>query len=85
MKLRSNLRKHEVIGLILVFLSWTSLGYGLYILLWAVNRATILGGPEHLLHGKELLVVPLFFGTAAVLNELGRVELKEACPGKHRR
>lgn len=83
--MKSNLRKHELIGLILVFISWTSLGYGVYIIMWAINRAIFYGGSEYLLHGKELLAIPLFFGSAAIFSALGHIELKEAVPGRYRR
>jgi len=83
--MKSNLRRHEIVGLVLLFLSWTSVGYGMYLIMWAINRAILYGGSQYLLQGKELLAIPLFFGTAAVFSALGHIELKEAMPGKHRR
>lgn len=84
--MKSNLRRHEIIGLILIMIGWSSLGYGLYITMWAVAKAAfITKDASGLLKGKELLVIPLFFGLAGLFNALGKVEIKEATPGKYRR
>jgi hypothetical protein len=79
--MKGNLRRHEVIGLIMVFLSWTCFGYGLYIIMWAVQKAAMYNSAEYLLKGTDLLLIPLFFGSAALLWCLGRIELREAQPG----
>ncbi|MCX6775047.1 MAG: hypothetical protein NTY99_03075 [DPANN group archaeon] len=36
-----------------------------------------------MLAGKEMLMMPLFYGLGAVLMTLGRIELAEALPGKN--
>jgi len=80
----ANLRKHEVVGLILVFLSGCLLGIGLYITFWGANRPLFHGSLDFLIHGKEFLLFPLFYGFGFVLWSLGQIELKEALPGKKR-
>ena len=82
--MRHNLRKHELIGLILVFLAGTSLGLGLYITFWGANRPIFYGSLDFLLSGREFLLFPLFYGSAAVLWTLGQIELKDVAPGKGR-
>lgn len=83
--MQHNLRKYELIGLLLIFLSGTSLGIGIYIASWGANRPLFYGSLEHLIKGRELLIFPLFFGTAALLWALGHIELREAMPGKKRK
>ena len=81
----SNLRKHEVIGLILVFLAATSIGIGLYLtLLGAIGRPLLHQSSDYFIKGKEFALFPIFFGIGAVLWVLGGIELKEALPGKNR-
>lgn len=82
--MKHNLRRHEMIGLILVFLAGTCLGIGLYITFWGANRPLFHDSIDYLIKGKELLLFPLFYGSAALLWSLGQIELKEARPGKKR-
>jgi len=81
---RHNLRKHEVLGLIFIFIAASLFGLGLYLTFWGANRPIFYGSLDYLLKGKELLIFPLLYGTAAVLWVLGSIELKEAMPGKRR-
>lgn len=80
--MKSNVRRHELMGLLLVFLSGTCLGIGLFITYWGANRPLFYGSLDYLLGGRELIIFPLFFGTAALLWVLGQIELKEMRPGK---
>lgn len=82
--MKHNIRIHEVIGLILIFLAGTSFGVGLYITIWSAIRPLFYGSMDYLLSGKEFLLFPLFFGSSAVLWVLGKIELKEVLPGKRR-
>ncbi|RMF07084.1 hypothetical protein D6764_00650 [Candidatus Woesearchaeota archaeon] len=79
---KSNLKKHELVGLLLVFLAGTCLGIGLFIVLWGANRPLYYGSLDYLIRGRELIVFPLFFGTAALLWALGQVELRWMKPGR---
>ncbi len=81
---RHNLRKHELLGLFFLFLAASLFGIALYLTFWGANRPLFYGSLDYLLKGKELLLFPLLYGTAAVLWALGRIELKEATPGKRR-
>ena len=81
---RHNLRKHELLGLIFLFIAGSLLGIGLYLTIWGANRPVFYGSLDYLIHGKEWLLFPLLYGTAAVLWALGNIELKEAMPGKRR-
>ena len=78
-----NLKKYEHIGLLLVFFGATWFGLGLYGTLLAANRLLVAQMP--LLAGKELLIFPIFYGLGAIMLALGRIELKEALPGKGRK
>ena len=78
---KTNVRKHELIGLILLFAGASWLGLGFYTTLLAANR---LIADIPLIAGNELLIFPIFYGVAAVLLALGRIELREALPGKNR-
>jgi hypothetical protein len=82
--LKSNLKRHELIGLIMIFLSGTLLGLGLYITFWGANRPLLFGNMDYLLKGKEFLLFPIFYGFSFVLFALGQIELKEAMPGRRR-
>jgi len=76
---------HEFIGLILIFLAATSIGIGLYlVLLGAVGRPLLHQNPDYFLKGKDFMLFPIFFGVGAVLWVMGKIELKEALPGKNR-
>ena len=81
---RHNLRKHEILGLAFLFIAGSLLGVGLYLTFWGANRPIFYGSLDYLLTGKELLIFPLIFGLSAVLWALGKIELKEAMPGKQR-
>ena len=81
---KHNLRKHEILGLFFLFIAGSLFGLGLYLTFWGANRPIFYGSLEYLLKGKELLILPLTYGTAAVLWALGWIELKEATPGKRR-
>ena len=83
--MKHNLRQHEIMGLVLIFLSATAFGIGLYITIWAAIRPLYYGSLDYLLSGKEFFLFPLFFGAAGLLWVLGKIELKEAQPGKKRR
>jgi len=80
--MKHNLRAHEAIGLFLIFLGATWLGFGLYGTLLAANRLLLAQVP--LIAGKELIVFPLFYGLGALMIALGKIELREALPGKGR-
>jgi len=82
--MKHNLRKHEIIGLILLFLAGTTFGIGLYIIMWGANRPIFYNSLDYLLRGKEFLLFPIFFGASAVLWSLGKIELKDILPGKRR-
>jgi hypothetical protein len=78
---RLNIRHHEFIGLFLVFIGATWLGFALYGTMLAANRLLLANVP--LLSGNELFVFPIFYGLGAVLLVLGLIELKEVLPGKN--
>ncbi len=78
----ANLRKHEHMGLLMIFLGASWLGLGLYSTLLAANRLLLAQVP--LIAGKELLIFPIFYGLGALLVTLGNIELREALPGKNR-
>ena len=82
--MKSNLKKHELIGLLMVFFSGTLIGLGLLGTFWLANRPLILGANAPLVTGKEILLFPLFYGLGFILWVLGNIELKEAMPGKRR-
>jgi hypothetical protein len=79
---RTNLKQHEFIGLFLIFVGATWLGFALYGTLLAANRLLLANIP--LLAGKELLIFPIFYGLGALLIALGKIELREVKPGKRR-
>lgn len=79
-----NLRKYEIIGLVLIFLAGTLFGIGIYMAVWGANRPIFYGSLDYLLEGKEFLLFPLLFGLAALFWAIGNIELKEALPGKRR-
>jgi hypothetical protein len=83
--MKHNLRRHEFIGLVLVFLGATCLGIGLYLtLLGAIGRPLMYQSSDYFIKGKEFILFPIFYGIGAVLFALGKIELKEALPGKNR-
>ena len=77
--MNKNLRVHEVIGLILIFLGTTCLGIGLYITIY-VGVGQFMGEVE--LRGIDYLLFPLFFGVGSLLYSLGKIELKGVVPGR---
>lgn len=80
---KTNLKHHEGIGLFLIFVGATWLGFALYGTLLAGNRILVTQLP--LISGKELLIFPIFYGLGALLMTLGWIEIKELMPGKRRR
>jgi len=82
--MQANLRKHEIIGLVMIFLGATCLGIGLYLTLWGATRPIFYQSTDYLIRGKELMIFPLFYGVGALLLAIGKIELKEAMPGKNR-
>ncbi|MAG08101.1 hypothetical protein CMO89_01400 [Candidatus Woesearchaeota archaeon] len=80
-----NIRKHEFIGLLLIFLAGTCLGIGLYLTIWGANRPIFYNSLDYLIKGKEMLIFPIFFGIGGILWVLGKIELKEAMPGRNLR
>jgi len=81
--MKHNLRTHEFVGLFLVFIGATWLGLGIYGTLLAANRLLLAQVP--LIAGRELMVFPLFYGFGALMMTLGKIELREALPGKGRK
>ncbi|NTV24087.1 MAG: hypothetical protein HGA85_07000 [Nanoarchaeota archaeon] len=79
-----SVRKHELVGLVMVFLSGTLLGFGLYITFWGANRPLFYNTIDALIKGKEFLLFPLFYGFSFLLMALGMIELKEMKPGRRR-
>tara|TARA_Y100000310_G_scaffold343124_1_gene449325 strand:- start:15417 stop:15668 length:252 start_codon:yes stop_codon:yes gene_type:complete len=80
-----NIRKHEFIGLLLIFLAGTCISIGLYLITWGANRPIFYNSIDYLIKGKEMLIFPIFFGVGCVLWTLGKIELKEAMPGRRLR
>jgi hypothetical protein len=80
--MRHNMKKHEHIGLLLIFLGTTWFGFALYGTLLAANRMLVQNMP--LIAGKELLLFPMFYGISAVIFMMGIIELRELKPGKNR-
>lgn len=78
---KHNLKAHEHIGLFLVFIGASWIGMGLYSTLLAANR---LVAEMSLISGKELIMIPLFYGLGALVLVLGSIELREVLPGKNR-
>ncbi|MGB9675151.1 MAG: hypothetical protein ACP5IJ_02745 [Candidatus Nanoarchaeia archaeon] len=76
---KTNIRHHEFIGLLLVFIGATWVGYGIYATLLGALR--ILIANASLPAGKELLWIPIFYGLGAALFVLGQIELRELAPG----
>lgn len=82
--MNSNLKRHELIGLIMIFLAGTFIGLGLYVTIWGAIRPLYFGDTDFLMKGKEFLLFPIFYGLGFVLYSLGKIELKEAMPGKRK-
>ncbi len=79
---RHNLKRHEHLGQLFIFLGATWIGFGLYGTFLAANRLLVPNMP--LITGKELWLFPLFYGLGTVLLYHGTIELREALPGKNR-
>ncbi len=79
---KSNLRKHELLGLFYQLISGTCFGLGVYYAFWSAVRPLYFNSLKYSISGKDYLIFPLFFGLSFVLWSLGRIELKEAKPGK---
>ncbi len=77
-----NMRKHEIMGSLLIFIGATWLGLGLYATMLAANR---LLANIPLLSTNQLLIFPLFYGLGSILIMFGIIELREMLPGKNRR
>ncbi|MCX6707614.1 MAG: hypothetical protein NT001_05755 [Candidatus Woesearchaeota archaeon] len=83
--MKHNLRRHELMGLLFIFLAATCIGIGLYFtLMGAIGRPLLRQSTDYFLKGKEFILFPLFYGVGALLWELGKIEIKEATPGKIR-
>ena len=80
--MKHNVKLQEFMGLFLIFLGATWLGFGVYGTLLAANRLLLAQVP--LIAGKELIVFPLFYGLGALMIAFGKIELREALPGKGR-
>ena len=83
--MKHNVRIHEFIGLILIFLGATCFGIGLYLtLVGAIGRPLLHQDSDYFLKLKDFVLFPIFYGIGALLWSLGKIELKEALPGKNR-
>ena len=74
-----NIRTHEFLGLLMIFIGTAWAGYGLYLIMLYSNLI--------LIPGQELIKAlhgPLFVGVGAVITVLGSIELREILPGKNR-
>ncbi len=65
-----NVKVHEFVGLLLIFIGTTWAGYGLYLTLLYSNLI--------LIPGQD------FIGIGSVITVLGSIELREILPGKNR-
>ncbi len=79
MVFKHNLGKNELVGLILLFIGASWLGYGIYATLLAANNTI---SQVALVKGNAMLIFPLFYGVGALLVALGRAEMMGAL---HRR
>ncbi len=74
-----NVKMHEFIGLLMIFIGTTWAGYGLYLIMLYSNLI--------LIPGQELIKAlhgPVFVGLGVVIAVLGSIELREILPGKNR-
>ena len=83
--MRSNLKKHEFIGLVMIFLSGALFGLGLYMTFWAANRPLYYSSLDYLIKTDEIVFLMVIYGLAMILGALGQIELKEALPGSKRK
>lgn len=84
MKKRTNLRLHEILGLIYQFLGTSSIGVGIYYAVWYGVRPILYRNAAYAPAGWEWIIFPLFFGLGGLLWSLGSIEVKEALPGHKR-
>ena len=79
------MKKHEFIGLVMIFFSGALLGLGLYMTFWAANRPIYYASLNYLIKWHELVFLMLIYGMSYVLGALGKIEIKEALPGSKKR
>jgi hypothetical protein len=75
------MRKHEYIGLGMIFLSGILLGLALYMTFWAAIKPLYYSSLNYLIKWHELLFLMFIYGISFVLGALGKIEIKEALPG----
>ena len=78
---KKNLKIHELIGMILIFVGASWLGLGIYSTMLASNRLLV---DIPLLSTNQLLIFPVFYGLGALLIAFGTIELKHTLPGRNR-
>ena len=75
------MRKHEHMGLLLIFIGAAWLGWTFYTTLLIVNGISMgLPAPT----GLRWALIPIFYGLGATIFMLGTIEIKELLPGKNR-
>ncbi len=77
---RHNMKFHEHLGLLFIFIGVSWIGLGFYIS--TLNAIAFSGGGA--ISGNALLYIPLFYGLGSVITYLGIIELREVLPGKNR-
>ena len=83
--MRSTLKKHEFVGLIMIFISGALLGLGLYMTFWAAVRPLYYSSLDYLLKWNEVLFLMFIFAMSYLMNALGKIEIKEALPGSKKK
>lgn len=78
------MKKHEFIGLVMIFFSGALMGLGLYMTFWAAIRPLYYSSLNYLIKWHEILFLMLIFGMSYLLKSLGKIEIKEALPGSKR-
>ena len=77
-----NMRKHELLGLSLVFVGTALIGLTLLnSLLVAVTVNQGMLPPQ----GLQKMLIPILYGIGATILMLGVIELRDVLPGKNRR
>ena len=79
---KHNMRIHELIGLLQIFVGAIWLGFGLVSAMIIANKILIPGAQIYGL--MDVVSIILFFGPGAVLIMLGIIEVREVLPGKNR-
>ena len=79
---KHNMRIHELIGLLQIFVGAIWLGFGLVSVMIIANKILIPGAQIYQL--MDIIAIILFFGPGAVLIMLGIIEVREVLPGKNR-